>query len=77
MTDHYEIFEMEEWRYEILKTKRKEHNLSCVEILKDKTHLLASQKIMNPKSLSYCYGVTCCSISFIIVKHPIIMTHST
>jgi hypothetical protein len=38
------LSEMVEWRHEILITKRKAHNLSCVEILKDKTHLLASIK---------------------------------
>jgi hypothetical protein len=49
------LSEMVEWRYEILITKRKAHNLSCVEILKDKTHLLASQKIMNPKFMQIPY----------------------
>jgi hypothetical protein len=49
------LFEMVEWRYEILITKRKEHNLSCVEILQDKTHVLASQQIMNPTFIQSPY----------------------
>jgi hypothetical protein len=49
------LFKMAEKEFEILITKRKEHKLSCVEILKDKPHLLASQKIMNPKCMQIPY----------------------
>ena len=49
------LFEMVERGFEISTTKRKERNLSCVDILKDKTYLLASQKILNPKFMQILY----------------------
>jgi hypothetical protein len=49
------LFEMVERGFEISTTKRKERNLSCVDILKDKIYLLASQQILNPKFMQILY----------------------
>jgi hypothetical protein len=43
------LFEIVERGFEISTTKRKERNLSCVDILKDKIYLLASQKNIESK----------------------------
>ena len=49
------LFEIVERGFEISTTKQKERNLSCVDILKDKTYLLASQNILNPKFMQILY----------------------
>ena len=46
-------FNMVERAFETPITKRKEHNLSCV----DKTHVLASQQIMIPTCLQIPYNL--------------------